>query len=422
MIFANLRACALAVLLCGCVSTPTLRSPDEVADSIGGNAVAYNQGYGRAISDQILLNILRARDRLPLYHLSMSGIVDDSHVQTQHQAQIGSLNFGGIGSPWGVGQFQEQRTVDESPGFTLNPFSSIENDHRARQFLPVSEQVFAHFWSNGWQREILMYVMVADLNVGRGHWTNTSSNYAMPCGQRIAAPTAPRRRAPAAERSAYAEALAAWQLTDRRCGFTWAVADLTSESGARIEACTTEEKRLDPACAIIRTEHARYRIRLRAVDDMIYYVGSIMRETPEEAAEREADDNPHAPRPAGAVALYNAKIRVRPPGIYPEDTANETAWNDIPRNAPLFRVSRAPQRRQPGYYAAEVRYRGDRLVAGPPNDRLCIVTRTQTCASASDDQKDASAAVLSLLSQLIIISQQAEAQIAPTPAPTARVR
>ncbi|MEZ6023035.1 MAG: hypothetical protein R3C16_06410 [Hyphomonadaceae bacterium] len=57
---------AAAVLVSACASNPqTLTRRETLARQIADDAAAFNEAYGQAVSAQILLNILRSRDRLP---------------------------------------------------------------------------------------------------------------------------------------------------------------------------------------------------------------------------------------------------------------------------------------------------------------------------------------------------------------------
>src|SRR5690349_13190199 len=121
-------AIATSALLMSCAAVPTLQGePEDVGARIGVNAVDYNQAYGHGIADQILLNVLRARDRLPLYYLSMSGINVQSTIQENHQFGIGTIGFGHGNPNWGIGSFQEQRNNVTSPGYQLNPFGPYKD-------------------------------------------------------------------------------------------------------------------------------------------------------------------------------------------------------------------------------------------------------------------------------------------------------
>jgi hypothetical protein len=123
---------------------------------------------------------------------------------------------------------------------------------------------------------------------------------------------------------------------------------------------------------------------------MIYFVGSLLRE-----------------RVGGEGPPMTARVTVRPTDTYPADGEQ---WSDILRTAPLFRVAEV-ERSEPGSHAAEVTYRGNRYVAGPVSNLICV--GADTCNNRPGPQNDASARVLSLLTQLVIIAQSEEAQLAP---------
>ncbi|HRO02291.1 MAG TPA: hypothetical protein PLS69_01615, partial [Terricaulis sp.] len=73
-----LGAIGAALLLGACASVgqaPEARR-EVLARQIADDAVGFNDAYGRAVSAQILLNIMRARDRLPRHYLATTGISD----------------------------------------------------------------------------------------------------------------------------------------------------------------------------------------------------------------------------------------------------------------------------------------------------------------------------------------------------------
>jgi hypothetical protein len=427
----SLRGFALALSLMGCASVPTLRgAPEDIGDQIGSNAVAYNQGYGRAIGDQVLLNILRARDRLPLYHLSMSGIADHSQLQQTDQLQIGSVGLGdGNG---GVGQLTGGQTLTISPQYTLDPFGS-DAAHRARQFEPAAREAFQHYWNNNWPVEVLLYVMAQEIIVQRpgqtrrrnrapsftavGTNVNRSGGYRGDCAGRpgytptpIQAPPA-RANLLAHETAEQRQERETREAREARCGFIWTVqriADAPQRPTLETTLCAQEPAVGDAPppprriCTItIRSEQdvQRYVVHLRSLDDMLYFLGSILREVDQ------AQEQPEVDAPAGVI---QTRLSVRPSNIAPEDHEH---WNDIPRSSPLFAIRPAPRHYEHGDYAAEVRYRGVRYVAGPVDGVVCI--GVAHCSDWEPRRLDSSSRVLSLLTQLVIISQSGEAQLAP---------
>jgi hypothetical protein len=123
---------------------------------------------------------------------------------------------------------------------------------------------------------------------------------------------------------------------------------------------------------------------------MVYYVGGLMRATPE-------------------AGVTTSLVKVRPAGVYTDDTLPRGQRPPIPRTAPLFRITDDSARRR-GDYAAAVRYRGVRYFAGPAISANCVITQPD-CVVPFDG--DRSAMVLSLLTQLVVLSQSNRAQEAP---------
>src|SRR5262245_25111657 len=98
-----LAGIAAAVMLASCATgAPEVRRA-ELARQIADDAAAFNEAYGQAVSAQILLNILRSRDRLPRYYLSMTGIADSPSWRYRQNVGVGGIPLGDGASPWGIG-------------------------------------------------------------------------------------------------------------------------------------------------------------------------------------------------------------------------------------------------------------------------------------------------------------------------------
>lgn len=379
----SLSAMLLAMALAGCVTVPTLQEPPEtIAGRVSSDVVAYNEAYGSAIADQILLNVLRARDRQPLYYLSMSGITEQSYNDTIGEATIGSIGLGHGNPNWGVGQVRGARSNRTQPVFSLNPFGAGKDVRGGSlQFLPASTLMFRHYWNADWPRDLLLYVMVDKITVvtGAARATFSNSSSASHSCLRAGANTPLCNFADVV-------VLLADRVTD---------AAIVECQGSTSDGCGAEIRVRQPQ----ELRNRRYRLQLRALDDMIYYLGSIQRTD--------------AARPL-----------VRPPGVYAMDPQGPNIsarqrqavlrreWDSIRRSATLFAVSPAPADYQPGSHAAEVTYLGHRYVAGPVNSLHCEVQSDGDCADARRSG-DASATVLSLLTQLTIVNQSEAAQLAP---------
>ena len=197
----------------------------------------------------------------------------------------------------------------------------------------------------------------------------------------------------------------AWEVTtafEQRCDFVWtmrAIADARARPLLERVNCTPPAgaaQTLPRECAVrFSFEGATYRVQLRALDDMVYFVGSLLRDI-DDGVQSEI---PHPP--------LTARVNIRSTDVFPADGE---AWTALPRTAPLFRVAEL-ERGVRGVFAAEVHYRGRHYAAGQPNGAVCV--GASRCSGRDGPQNDATARVLSLLTQLVIVSQSAEAQLAP---------
>ena len=116
------------------------RSANGLTRQIADDAGDFNEAYGQAVSAQILLNILRSRDRLPRYYLAMTGI-SDSPSWRYHPERRRRLAFRlatrsprpGASAMLGI---QRERT--SRPSYAVQPFSADNADaHR----LPTDAQL-----------------------------------------------------------------------------------------------------------------------------------------------------------------------------------------------------------------------------------------------------------------------------------------
>src|SRR5690606_41044993 len=84
-----------AVMLAGCaLGDAGQRRRERLVRDLADDAAAFNEAYAQAMTGQLLLNILRARDRLPTQYLAMSSIQDAPTITSSQSFSLGSLNFG----------------------------------------------------------------------------------------------------------------------------------------------------------------------------------------------------------------------------------------------------------------------------------------------------------------------------------------
>lgn len=383
-LWAALAACMLAA---SCATAPDLSSRRErLARQIADDAVAFNEAYGQAVSAQILLNILRSRDRLPRYYLAMTGISDSPSWSYSQSAGIGGMPLGDSVTPWGFGSVDVSRETQTRPSYAVQPFSAETLTRTA--FEPTAPHIFAHYWNSGWPRDLLMLVMVeaiekTDANGRVQVYTNEANTIFDDC-------------APSVDTVG--------------CGFVREVRDFMISTGEHprengfapggrplcgvIEAYapTTPVRPIGPGPGVdcdpvFPVGATLVRLRLRSLDDMVYYIGELMRA----GAMR-----------AGPGESIDAQVTVRAAGL-----------RGGGRGVPLFRI--LPQAATDnGVYAAEVEYGGARFFSGPAIGRSCGQEANAGVCRDGPSEGDRSSSVLSLIAEILALNQSPDSIRAPS--------
>jgi hypothetical protein len=388
---ALLALAMLALAACSTAPAQPLRR-ETLARQIADDATAFNEAYARVVSSQILLNVLRARDRQPRYYLSMSGIADAPSLRYRENIGVGSVPLGEGASPWGFGNFGFERETQSRPSYAVQPLSAETLTKTV--FQPTPTNVFAHYWDSGWSRDLLLFLMVERIvrvETVRGQRTvtevlNDATNIRSDCAGDEGGGCKYVRAARAflAEIAVRDEARASPDATPV-CGLVTAYAPTQPVRAAPPAAGQFCEPRFVVGAAT-------YVMSLRSFDDIVYYVGELMRPSLTQAGEEATMASPLTVRAAGLRSQIGAPLfRILPNG-------------EAAREAPGD-----PQ----SYFAAGVSYAGKRYYAGPPVGRSCAAaTATGLCA---DDPKqgDRSSSVLSLLAELLALNQSPDALRAP---------
>jgi hypothetical protein len=136
----------------------------------------------------------------------------------------------------------------------------------------------------------------------------------------------------------------------------------------------------------------QYVLALRSFDDIVYYVGELMRLSLTEG---------------GPGAVMASPLTVYAAGLRSD------------RGVPLFRIlppnaaSNEASGDAQAWFAASVVYGGRRYFAGPPVGRACAGPRTEGVCRDDPDSGDRSSSVLSLLAELLALNQSPDAIRAP---------
>lgn len=386
-------AAAGLVLLsaCGTTSAAPFRS-EGLARQIADDAVAFNEAYARAVSGQLLLNVLRARDRQPRYYLSMSGIQDAPGLRYTENLGVGGAPLGQGGSPWGFGSFGFERETQSRPSYAVQPLSAETLTRTV--FQPTPSNVFEHYWESGWSRDLLLFLMVEKITrierTGAGEPTvlefiNDATQMRDDC--RGEAPS--RGCAFVVEARRLLADMSARTPARDRPGATEVCGLVDSYDTPAPLTSSRDGKGCEPRFVVGATTFV---LSLRSFDDMIFYVGELMRPSTTDT---------------GQEAVMESRLTVFAAGLRSE------------KGVPLFRIlpqadaARASPRDPHLHYAASVNYSGRRYFAGPPVGRSCLrATPDGVCADEAE-AGDRSSSVLSLLAELLALNQSPDAIRAP---------
>lgn len=381
-----IAVCAAALLLASCATAPAFPSQRErLTRQIADDAVGFNEAYAQAVSSQILLNILRSRDRLPRHYLAMTGISDSPSWTTSSSATLGGVPLGNIGSPWGFGELGASRERSSRPSYAVQPFSAETLTRTA--FQPTPSNVFEHYWYSGWPRDLLLLMMAESIEKtgADGHlytYTNEANTIFDDCVASVQTEGCDFVREVRAFLAAAAEHPRPRGInmeTGRPlCGLVEAFGPTTPVR----PMAPREGQVCDPVFAV-----GGDTVRLRSLDDMVYYVGELLRADSTHAAPGEATE---------------AQVTIRAAGL-----------RGGGQGVPLFRVTPARDATHE-IFAAEIAYGGHRYRAGPAIGRSCGEQSDEGACRDVAEEGDRSSSVLSLIAEILALNQSPDAIRAPS--------
>jgi hypothetical protein len=300
--------------------------------------------------------------------------------------------MGESGSPWGFGSLGVQRETLSRPSYAVQPFSAEVLTRTA--FEPTQPYVFAHYWRSGWARDLLMLLMVERITrVDADGAVRDFVNDANVIFENCAPAVDTQGCAFVREARAMLAAIDAAQPM-RRIGegatTVCGLVEAYSPAQPVRPAPPPENARCEPRLVV---GEANYALALRSLDDVIYYVGELM---------RVGSMDPEAEIIAAQVTVGAAGLRGGGAGV------------------PLFRLvrERAAEREAPGsprqHFAAFVAYEGARFYAGPATGRSCADARAEGPCRDDSQHGDRSSSVLSLIAELMALNQSPDAIRAPS--------
>lgn len=138
-----LLSAVAALALGGCVSHGSLSS----------RAVDYNTAAENARNEMLLMNILRARDRRPMVFTGLSRITGSVRAESR----IGAAASTGSAAA-DIQAFSPSFGFTDSPTFDVAVLDSQEFTRGI--MTPVGTEILEYFWDQGYNREVLLYLVV----------------------------------------------------------------------------------------------------------------------------------------------------------------------------------------------------------------------------------------------------------------------
>jgi hypothetical protein len=134
------------------------------AQRLATQAVSFNLTVERAQNEMLLLNVIRAKDRLPMYLSGISGLT--GNVQTTLTSSLGSTYTDAKARTSQSVTDTLTRAYTPSVGatFSKNPtftLAVLDTQEFMRGFLtPLGKDVLNYYWTQGWPPELLLYLLV----------------------------------------------------------------------------------------------------------------------------------------------------------------------------------------------------------------------------------------------------------------------
>ena len=161
----SVAACAALVtgsVLGGCATR--IPRPD-LAETIGEDSADFATAYGRSANNQVLLNILQARDGLPRHYVTVSGISDQPTTTNSGSLELTPLGLGNAKGPFTGTGFTGSVSADTKPSYSITP--PAPERLLASVYSPISASAFQYFWATEVPRDVLFQLFVRDVTSGR---------------------------------------------------------------------------------------------------------------------------------------------------------------------------------------------------------------------------------------------------------------
>lgn len=155
----SLSRCAacLALFIAGSSCTSTRRGVQRLASShLADTATSYNLAIEQTQDEMLLLNVIRAQDNYPLYLTDASKVTGTVKAEVNLGLKFPLVHFGSANA----NDYFATPTVDysSSPSMDVNLLNA--KDFMTGFLTPISSDLFAYYWDQGWPSEFLLYLLV----------------------------------------------------------------------------------------------------------------------------------------------------------------------------------------------------------------------------------------------------------------------
>lgn len=132
-------------------------------ERIADHAIKYNKTVEEAHNAQILLNILRARDRHPMHFTAISLVRGRLTAETSGSLSV-RIPLGGDAAD--VFPLTPSLTVNKksSPSFDVSILDTQE--FMSGILTPVEMTIFKYYWDQRWPKELLLYLLIHKVEEG----------------------------------------------------------------------------------------------------------------------------------------------------------------------------------------------------------------------------------------------------------------
>lgn len=152
---------AVATALASCSIGPVDRL--STIQRIPDDSAAYSNSYAAAVSNQLLLNVLRARDRLPQQYMTIGPITDASGTSRSVSLSLDPLGRGNARGALAATTLGPSFGEDTKPSYVLTPFTDVL---LAGAVSPISYELFDSLWRSGADRRLLLELVLDRVEVG----------------------------------------------------------------------------------------------------------------------------------------------------------------------------------------------------------------------------------------------------------------